>query len=141
MLNEVYGSAAPLKSGPIEGEFLSDEELRRDMTEICRRFPEERAALREAYEALKRVEHRTHLAVRFAQPDLLQTEDAREYLQKAIDEKSKLTESDKEALTRLDNEVLVMTYDMVKFTCDTTEKHFAKLEKLLSYAQSEMKLV
>lgn len=123
----------------INTEEFPDTQVKQRMEILANRFPGERETLKTAYKAVKEVEHRTFLAVSFAEPDLLTNEEARAYLKRAITDKKKLTESDKEALARLENEKIHIDYDLAKFDCDTTEKDYAKLEKLLNFAQSEMK--
>lgn len=141
MLNEVYGSAAPYKSRTTTHEdILTEDEVRQRMSDITRRFPSERDALRQAYEALAKREARALLAINFRQPDLLGRKEAREYLQKAIDDNVKLTDPGKEALKDLELETEKIAYDLAKFDCETSDKDYSKLEKQLSFYQSLLKL-
>lgn len=119
---------------------LTEDEIRQRMSDITRRNEEERKNLRTAYQALSKREARTTLAIAFQQPDLLGKAEAREYLQKAITDGIKLTESGKEALKELELETEKIAYDLAKFDCETSDKDYSKLEKQLSFYQSLLKL-
>lgn len=119
---------------------LTEDEIRQRMSDITRRTEEERQNLRNAYAALSKREARTILAITFQQPELLGRAEAREYLQKAITDSVKLTESSKEALLNLELESEKITYDLAKFDCETSDKDYSKLEKQLSFYQSLLKL-
>ena len=121
-------------------EILSEEQVRERISQISKRFAGERKRLQDAYRVVAEKEAKTHLAVTFKQPELLSNDDAREYLQKAIDSNQKLTESDKEALVMLELDSFKIAYDLAKFDCDTSEKDFKQLETQLSFYQSLMKL-
>lgn len=120
---------------------MSDDEVRHRMSEISRRFPGEREAMRNAYKALAKREAKVQLAITFLQPELLYRQEAKAYLQKAKEEGTKMTVADKEALIMLELEAEKVAYDLAKFDCETSTKDFAQLEPQLSYLQSEMKLV
>ena len=47
--------------------------------------------------------------------------------------------ADKEAIVILETESRKTAYDLAKFDCETSDKEYAKLESLLSYAQSLMR--
>lgn len=114
--------------------------IRSEMAIIEKRFPQERQKMKDAVIALGKKEAMAHLAITFRQPELLTSEQARAYLQKAVDEGKKLTETDKEALVTLEVQAERIAYDLAKFDCDTSSKHYEKLAPQLSYLQSEMKL-
>lgn len=119
---------------------LTEDEIRQRMSDIARRTENERSGLRAAYETLSKREARAMLAITFQQPELLGRVEAREYLQKAITDGVKLTESGKEALINLELESEKIAYDLAKFDCETTEKDYSKLEKQLSFYQSLLKM-
>jgi hypothetical protein len=137
-ITEVYGAGAAPKSTHLP--ILTEDEIRQRMSDIARRVEKERQDLRDAYAALAKREARATLAIAYRQPDLLGKVEAREYLQKAIDENVKLTETGKEALLNLELEDLKSNYDLAKFDCETSDKDYAKLEKQLSFYQSLLKM-
>jgi hypothetical protein len=95
--------------------------------------------LRDAYKALARREAETQLAIKFLQPDLVKTVKAKEYIQKAVEDKVKMTVGDIDALILVELETEKIGYDLAKFDCDTSDKDFAKLEPQLSFYQSLLK--
>jgi hypothetical protein len=115
---------------------LSEDDVRQQISDLTRLFPDERQALEVAMKALGKKAAKAHLAITFRQPDLLSSGDAREYLQKAIEDGIKLTESDKTAITTLELEKEQIEYDLAKFHCDTTKTQYAMLEKQLSFYQT-----
>lgn len=142
MLNEVYGSPAPSKSGHyIEKEpLLTEDDVRQRMSDIARRYDSERQSLRTAYKNLAKREAEAQLAIKFLQPDLMKTDKAREYIKSAIENKVKLTVNDIEALIVVELEKEKIDYDLAKFDCETSDKDYAKLEPQLSFYQSLLKL-
>jgi len=141
-IKDVYGSAAPTKSRHYtEAEpLLSEDDVRQRMSDIARRYDGERQALRDAYARLAKREAETRLAIRFLQPDLLKRKDARDYVQKVVDDKVKITVDDIDALILIELEDEKIGYDLAKFDCETSDKDFAKLEPQLSFYQSLLKL-
>ena len=115
---------------------LSEDEIRERMTILTNRFPEERAALREAYAKLAKKEAKTHLAITFQEYGLLNSPTAKKYLQMAKNSAQKLTVADKEMLLILELSELKEAYDLAKFDCETTEKDYAKLQPQLSFYQT-----
>jgi len=142
MLNEVYGSPAPSKSGhTMEGQpVLTEDDVRQRMSDISRRYESERQTLRDAYSALAKREAQVQLAITFLEPKLLYKQEAKEYLEAAKTNGTKLTVADKEALIMLELETEKITYDLAKFDCETSDKDYAKLEPQLSFYQSLLKL-
>lgn len=142
MLNEVYGSPAPSKSGHYTEKepLLSEDDVRQRMSDIARRYDGERQALRDAYAKLAKREAETQLAITFIEPKLLKNLNAKQYLEKAKDGGTKLTVADKEALIMLELETEKVNYDLAKFDCETSDKEYAKLEPQLSFYQSLLKL-
>lgn len=119
---------------------LTEEEIRQRMSDITRRYPDERQKLREAYSKLCKREAQVQLAITFLEEKLLYKPEAKEYVKAAKDNGTKLTIADKEALIMLELETEKIAYDLAKFDCETSDKDFNKLEPQLSYYQSEMKL-
>jgi hypothetical protein len=120
-------------------QLLSEEEIRQQMSEITRRYPIERAALRAAFDGLSKAEAKAQLAVTFFEPDILTNEDAKKWLTRARTEGTKLLAADKEAIVLLEVQEKKIAHDLCKFDCDTSDKQFAKLESQQSYNQSLMK--
>ena len=118
---------------------LTEEEIRKQMSDIAGRYTREREALKAAMDGLGKTEAQAQLAITFLEPSLLTNEDARKWLTRAKTEGTKLTVADKEAIVMLEIESKRIDYDLKKFDCDTSDKQYAKLEALLSYHQSLMK--
>lgn len=110
------------------------------MSEISERYPQERKRLRTAYQNKAKKEALVYLAVRFKQPEALSNEQARQYVQDAIENGIKLTEADAKAIVELELEGATLEYDLAKFDCDTSEKDFKNLEPQLSYYQTELRI-
>jgi chromosome segregation ATPase len=118
---------------------LTEEEIRQQMSDITRVYPEERKELKEALDALSKREHRAYLAVTFLEPQLLTNEDAKSYLRRAMEAKKNLIKEDKIAIQQLEIESEKIAYELAKFNADTSDKQFAKLDRQLSFFQSTMK--
>lgn len=119
---------------------FDEEAIKSKMAEIAARFETERSELKKATEKIGKREAKAQLAITFLQPDLLYDPRAKEYVQKAKDEGTKLTVSDKEAIIALELETDQIALDLAKFDCDTSKQHFDRLAPQLSFLQSEMKL-
>lgn len=141
-ITDVYGSPAPSKSRHYtEPEpLLSEDDVRQRMSDIARRYDSERQALRDAYARLAKKQARAHLATKFLQPDLLTHPEAKEYLVKALAEKTKMHAPDIEAILDIELEGVKMEYDLAKFDCETSDKDYAKLEPQLNFYMALMKL-
>ena len=141
-IENVYGSRTPSKSPTYtESEpLMSEDDVRQRMSDISRRCVTERQALRDAYANLAKREAQVQLGITYLQPELFYKSEVREKIERAKNEKIKLTIADKDALTLLELEDLKAAYDFAKFDCETSDKDFAKLEPQLSFYQSLLKL-
>lgn len=119
---------------------LSEDDIRQRMSDIARRIPDERQKLRDAYDLLAKREAKVQLAITFLEPNLFYKKEAKEYVEKAKTNGTKLTVADKEALIMLELETEKIAYDLAKFDCETSDKDYAKLEPQLSFYQSLLKL-
>ena len=120
-------------------QLLTEDEIRRKMSVIHRRYSSERQALRDAFDGLSRAKAEAHVATMFLEPEMFKDENAKAFLAKAKAKGLKLIKEDKESLVILEMEARQTAYDLAKFDCETSDKEFAQLDKQLTFYQSIMK--
>lgn len=129
----------------IISELMDEEEARQAVAKICRDYPMQRKALKNAYVGLSKANAIAQLAVTLMDDKMLTNPDAQSYLirmREAVADKAtgvKMLAADKEAIVLLETCEAQEAYDLAKFDCETSDKDHTKLASLLMYYMSDKK--